>query len=149
MTKVRIEVLVDDPSRDDVDTVMECAPGSDVVDACDAACAPIDFSCRAACCSTCRIQVLAGAEWLAPPGDLEDELIAASGEAPSTAAPRPRAGGDISRRLPVRQVRGARSVDCTGVTRLHGIAGGSGHGGTRQAGKGPITRSQQRLVWRN
>ncbi|MDA0374722.1 MAG: 2Fe-2S iron-sulfur cluster-binding protein [Planctomycetota bacterium] len=82
MTKVRIEVLVDDPSRDDVDTVMECAPGSDVVDACDAACAPIDFSCRAACCSTCRIQVLAGAEWLAPPGDLEDELIAASGEAP-------------------------------------------------------------------
>jgi ferredoxin len=81
MSDIRIEVLVDDPSSDDVDMVMDCAAGSDVVDACDAACAPIDFSCRAACCSTCRIQVVAGGEWLAPPGPMEEELIAASGDA--------------------------------------------------------------------
>jgi ferredoxin len=78
MTSVRIEVLVDDPTRDDVDTVMDCAPGSEVVDACDATGAPIDFSCRAACCSTCRVEILQGAELLAPPDAMEQELIDAS-----------------------------------------------------------------------
>jgi ferredoxin len=79
MTKVRIEVLVDDPARNDVDTVMDCAPGGEVVDACDAAGAPIDFSCRAACCSTCRVEVVQGAELLAPPGAMEQELLDAAG----------------------------------------------------------------------
>lgn len=80
MTKVRIEVLVEDPAREDVDMAMECAPGSEVVDACDAARAPIDFSCRAACCSTCRVRIVHGAELLSAPNEMEEELIAASGD---------------------------------------------------------------------
>lgn len=81
MTKVRIEVLVEDPARDDVEMAMECAPGGEVVDACDAARAPIDFSCRAACCSTCRVQVTHGSDLLAAPSEIEQELILASGDA--------------------------------------------------------------------
>ena len=55
--------------------------GEPLVDFCDRLQAPVDFSCRAACCSTCRVQVLAGGDLLEPPDEMEEELIAAAGGA--------------------------------------------------------------------
>ncbi len=81
MSEIVVEVLVDDPSSQEVDLVMSCAAGEMVVDACDRSGAPIDFSCRATCCSTCRVQVLAGSELLEAPDEMEQELITASGGA--------------------------------------------------------------------
>jgi ferredoxin len=53
-----------------------------LIDLCDEARAPVEFSCRAANCRTCRVEVLAGADLLDPPG--EDEL-AVLASAPSRA----------------------------------------------------------------
>jgi ferredoxin len=39
-----------------------------LLDLCDAASAPVGFSCRSARCCTCRVDVLAGADLLDPPG---------------------------------------------------------------------------------
>jgi len=57
------------------------ASGESLEDFCDRMQAPVDFSCRAACCSTCRVQILAGGDLLAPPDEMEQELIAAAGGA--------------------------------------------------------------------
>ncbi len=46
-----------------------------LVDVCDDAGAPVGFSCRSANCATCRVEVLAGCEWLAPARDDERELL--------------------------------------------------------------------------
>ena len=46
-----------------------------LLDLCDAACAPVGFSCRSARCCTCRVDVLAGVELLAPPGEDEREAL--------------------------------------------------------------------------
>jgi ferredoxin len=46
-----------------------------LLDACDALGAPVGFSCRSARCCTCRVDVLAGAALLDPPGDDERELL--------------------------------------------------------------------------
>jgi ferredoxin len=57
--------------------------GGPLVDVCDEARAPVEFSCRAASCGTCRVEVLAGAELLEPPG--EDELRVLARAAPRLA----------------------------------------------------------------
>jgi ferredoxin len=46
-----------------------------LVDVCDDARAPIDFSCRSASCGTCRVRVLEGAALLEPPRDDELEVL--------------------------------------------------------------------------
>lgn len=74
MTAIRIEFLRPDGS---VASVASMAPGSDLVDACDASNAPVDFACRAASCTTCRVRVVAGGDALAAPGGMEHELLRA------------------------------------------------------------------------
>jgi ferredoxin len=46
-----------------------------LLDACDDAGAPVGFSCRSARCCTCRVEVLAGAELLDPPGEDERAVL--------------------------------------------------------------------------
>lgn len=75
MTNARIEFL-DDQDR----AVRFVAAGTtSLADLCDAHGAPVEFSCRAASCSTCRVEVLMGAELLEPPGFMEQELLTALG----------------------------------------------------------------------
>lgn len=54
-----------------------------LLDLCDEARAPVRFGCRAARCTTCRIEVIEGAEALEPPEIEEAELLAATGAPPS------------------------------------------------------------------
>lgn len=49
--------------------------GGELVDICDYHFAPIPFSCRSASCGTCHIEILEGAELLAPPEEQEEELL--------------------------------------------------------------------------
>ena len=54
------------------------SPDSDsLLEVCDDWNAPIPFSCRAASCSNCRIQVLSGEELLESPNEMEQELLTA------------------------------------------------------------------------
>ena len=46
-----------------------------LIDVCDDARAPVAFSCRSASCGTCRVEVLAGADLLEPPGPDELETL--------------------------------------------------------------------------
>lgn len=77
MTGVRVEVL--QQGGRELDRAMDVAPGTLLMDACEQHGAAVEFSCRAASCSTCRVQVLEGASLLAPPDAWERELIAALG----------------------------------------------------------------------
>jgi ferredoxin len=74
MTMIPIEFLRADGT---VEVRAEMAPDADLVDACDASNAPVDFRCRAASCTTCRVRVVAGGETLAAPGGMEHELLRA------------------------------------------------------------------------
>jgi adenylate cyclase len=47
-----------------------------LLDACDTARAPVEFSCRSARCGTCRVVVLEGADLLEAPRDDELEVLA-------------------------------------------------------------------------
>jgi len=53
-----------------------------LLDACDDAVAPVGFSCRTARCCTCRVDVLAGAELLDPPGEDEIAVLRLHGSTP-------------------------------------------------------------------
>jgi ferredoxin len=55
---------------------MEVEGDGPLIDLCDEARAPVAFSCRAASCGTCRVEVLAGAGLLEPPGRDEIPLLA-------------------------------------------------------------------------
>ncbi|AKT43444.1 2Fe-2S iron-sulfur cluster-binding protein [Chondromyces crocatus] len=50
-----------------------------LIDICDSENAPVGFSCRAAACATCQIEILAGAEHLESPGPDEKELLSMLG----------------------------------------------------------------------
>lgn len=54
-----------------------------LLDLCDEARAPVRFGCRAARCTTCRIEVLEGAATLEPAGAEEAELLRATGASAS------------------------------------------------------------------
>ena len=54
-----------------------------LLDVCDAARAPVAFSCRSASCGVCRVEVVLGADLLEPPGHDEIEVLALFGAAPS------------------------------------------------------------------
>lgn len=55
--------------------------GGRLLDLCDDARAPVVFGCRAARCTTCRIEVESGADLLTPPA-AEEAALLASIEAP-------------------------------------------------------------------
>lgn len=82
MTAVRIEVLTRDGSATEL--TMAAAPGTVLMDACEAHGADVEFSCRAASCSTCRVRVVSGAGHLAAPDPFERELLAALGNPEAT-----------------------------------------------------------------
>jgi ferredoxin len=75
------------------DVVFESADGSPLevsapqggalIDLCDDRGAPVPFSCRSASCGTCRIDVLEGADLLAPPRDEELDVLDAFGDDPA------------------------------------------------------------------
>ena len=75
MTGVRIEILdtQGNPIR------MFAGNSCSLTDICDAHGGPVEFSCRAASCSTCRVEVLAGDDLLTPPAAMERELLTALG----------------------------------------------------------------------
>lgn len=59
------------------------SPGERFLNVCDQHPeAEVPFSCRAATCGTCRVEVLEGLEGLAPAGDEERDLLEAFGEGP-------------------------------------------------------------------
>ena len=78
-----IELLASPAGHDggDPQTPGPAGPGARIsgsgplVDVCDEARVAVDFSCRAASCGTCRVEVLAGADLFEPPGDDERETL--------------------------------------------------------------------------
>jgi len=79
MTASSVRIDVTDDNANGVACTMHARAGELLVDACDTYRAPIEFSCRAACCSTCRMRVVSGSDHLAAPLEMEQELIQASG----------------------------------------------------------------------
>ncbi|HMI88162.1 MAG TPA: 2Fe-2S iron-sulfur cluster-binding protein [Polyangiaceae bacterium] len=65
------------------DCRVEVADGGRLVDVCDRVQAPVPFSCRAATCGTCRIEVLEGLEFFEPREGAEAELLDLLGDPPS------------------------------------------------------------------
>jgi adenylate cyclase len=61
----------------------EAEGGGRLLDVCDDVRAPVGLSCRDARCGTCRIEVVAGADLLAPPAQDEIEVLEAAGAPPS------------------------------------------------------------------
>jgi 2Fe-2S ferredoxin len=57
------------------DRTVDVPEGGRLVDVCDAALAPVPFSCRGATCGTCRIEVVQGLELFEPRGPEEQELL--------------------------------------------------------------------------
>jgi ferredoxin len=64
------------------DCRVEIPEGGRLVDVCDRVQAPVPFSCRAATCATCRIEVVEGAELLEPREGAEAELLEILGDPP-------------------------------------------------------------------
>ncbi len=73
----RVEFV--DNDADEVLSV-EAPEGGALVDICDAALAPVAFSCRSATCATCQVEIEAGAELLDAPGLAERDLLLVLGE---------------------------------------------------------------------
>src|SRR5256885_1251572 len=65
------------------DRRVEVPDGGRLVDVCDRVQAPVPFSCRAATCGTCRIEVIEGAELFEPREGPEAELLALLGDPPA------------------------------------------------------------------
>ena len=53
--------------------------GGELLDICDAALAPVPFSCRSGTCGTCQVEVFEGIELLEPPESEEAELLSLLG----------------------------------------------------------------------
>src|SRR5579883_2163188 len=76
-------VVVFEPLEPGGVTVQVEAPdGCRLVDLCDEGQASVPFSCRSASCGTCRIDVLEGADLLAPPRDEELDVLDIFGDDP-------------------------------------------------------------------
>lgn len=54
-----------------------------LVDVCDEESAPVPFSCRSACCGTCRVLVVEGGELLEPAAEDELEVLDVFGDDPA------------------------------------------------------------------
>jgi ferredoxin len=65
------------------DRRVEVVEDARLVDICDKVQAPVPFSCRAATCGTCRIEVVEGMDLLEPREGAEAELHAILGDPPS------------------------------------------------------------------
>jgi 2Fe-2S ferredoxin len=65
------------------DFEVEVAPGTRLIDVTDEhPAADVPYSCRSATCGTCRVEVRAGADGLAPPSDEEAEMLELLDERP-------------------------------------------------------------------
>jgi ferredoxin len=62
---------------------VEAPSASALVDLCDEHAAPVPFSCRSACCGTCRVLILEGGELLEPPAEDELEVLEVFGDDPT------------------------------------------------------------------
>jgi ferredoxin len=62
------------------DCIAEAPDGGPLVDLCDAATAPVPFSCRSATCGTCRVEILEGEALFEPREPAEDDLLAIFGD---------------------------------------------------------------------
>ena len=78
MALVIFESLDDQPA-----VAVEAPHAAALVDLCDQESAPVPFSCRSACCGTCRVSVLEGVELLEPPQEDELEVLEVFGDDPS------------------------------------------------------------------
>lgn len=56
-------------------TTLETLDPGRLLDLCDDAAAPIDFSCRSATCGSCLVEVLDGVDLLAPAGEIERDTL--------------------------------------------------------------------------
>lgn len=77
MPRVAFETISGPPALADVPL------GARLVDLCDARGVLVPFSCRSASCGTCRIDILEGAEHLAPPADDELDILDIFGDDPA------------------------------------------------------------------
>lgn len=96
----RVEFV--DNDADEVLSV-DVPEGGALVDICDAALAPVAFSCRSATCGTCQVEIEAGAELLEERGSAERELLAVLGEPENVrlaCRARVRTGGGVVRLKP-------------------------------------------------
>jgi ferredoxin len=73
-----------EPKRGDPSPVVETdvPEGGALVDVCDEHRAPVPFSCKAANCATCRVEVLEGEDELLPMKDDERDLLDLCGAPP-------------------------------------------------------------------
>ncbi len=62
---------------------VEATSAGALVDLCDQELAPVPFSCRSACCGTCRVSILEGRELLEPAEEDELEVLAVFGDDPA------------------------------------------------------------------
>jgi 2Fe-2S ferredoxin len=62
------------------DAEIDVPNGGALVDICDSIDAPVPFSCRAATCGTCRVEVVTGLTLFEPPNDDELSLHRALGD---------------------------------------------------------------------
>lgn len=72
--------------------------GGFLLDACDDARAPVEFSCRSASCGTCRVEVKEGMEHLEPAGFEEKDVLEIFAAPPShrlACQARVRSGGGL------------------------------------------------------
>lgn len=77
MALVVFESLDGEPS-----VSVEAPSAARLVDLCDEESAPVPFSCRSACCGTCRVLVLEGGDLLEPPAEDELEVLEVFGDDP-------------------------------------------------------------------
>jgi len=78
VTLVIFESLEGGPS-----VAVEAPSAAKLVDLCDQESAPVPFSCRSACCGTCRVSILEGSELLEPAEEDEIEVLAAFADDPA------------------------------------------------------------------
>jgi ferredoxin len=62
---------------------VDAGGGGPLLDLCDAARAPVAFSCRSASCGTCRVDVVEGAALFEPPGRDERDVLEIFASPPS------------------------------------------------------------------
>jgi hypothetical protein len=101
----------------------EAGGGGRLLDVCDDVRAPVAFSCRGASCGTCRVEVVAGADLLAPPARGELEVLALFIEGRGSAFAVPSNMGSAAFAVPSNMGRGSSfAVPFDSAPRSHRLA---------------------------
>ncbi len=77
-------LVIFEPLDGEPQVSVEVPSAARLVDICDEECAPVPFSCRSACCGTCRVLVLEGSELLEPAAEDELEILDVFGDDPAS-----------------------------------------------------------------